>query len=135
VRTGLLAFALDSDGSVEVVVADAGDGLLASLHRNEYGLYRNVASSADALRTALRDGESRLKSPRSVHGLQQRGFGFGQLFRRLAALEGGVRFRSGDCVLRHDGLGFRLDGADVLPTVDFKGLLAWVRIVPSRSAP
>ena len=133
VRTGLLAFALDSDGGAEVVVADAGEGLLASLHRNEYGLYQNVASSADALRTALKDGESRFKGSPLIDGRQQRGLGFGQLFRRLATLESAVRFRSGDSVLRHNGSGFRLDGADVLPTVDFKGLLAWVRIAPSRS--
>jgi len=90
-ESGVVAYAA-SDGAFEFVVADAGQGVLASLRKNpEFSL---LADSGAALRVAASDGASR--HVRSTG----HGYGIGQLFRALAHDAAELRFRSGDYALR-----------------------------------
>jgi hypothetical protein len=78
--------------SFELVVSDAGVGVLDSLRSNSE--YSNLSDSGTALKLALSDGASR-------HGsMSGRGYGISQLFRALAHDAGELRFRSGDYALR-----------------------------------
>lgn len=90
-ESGLVAYAAPR-GAFEFVVADAGQGVLASLRQNPAFAY--LEDSGEALRVAASDGTSR-------HGDESgRGYGIGQLFRALAHDAGDLRFRSGTHVLR-----------------------------------
>ena len=89
--TGLVAYGA-STGAFEFVVADAGRGVLASLHENPE--FTHLADSGSALRVAASDGASR-HAYSTGHG-----YGIGQLFRALAHHAAELRFRSGDHALR-----------------------------------
>lgn len=86
-ETGLIAFAATPSG-FEIVVADAGVGVLASLRENpDYG---DLVDAGAALRVAVEDGQSRFGHASGA------GFGMGQMFRALANHDGELRFRSDD---------------------------------------
>jgi hypothetical protein len=89
-ETGLVVYAATPD-AFEIVVADRGIGVLASLQ--ESAAYAGVADAGAALKIAVQDGESRFGHA-SGHG-----FGMGQMFRALADHDGELRFRSGDHAL------------------------------------
>ncbi len=89
-ETGLVVYAATPD-AFEVVVADGGVGVLASLQENT--AYADIADAGTALKIAIQDGESRFGHT-SGHG-----FGMGQMFRALADHDGELRFRSGDHAL------------------------------------
>lgn len=89
-ETGIAAYGA-SAGAFEVVVADAGIGVLASLR--ECADYVQLPDAGAALKVAIEDGNSRF-GPTSGHG-----FGMGQMFRALANQEGELRFRSDDHAL------------------------------------
>lgn len=93
-ETGLVAFAAHSD-AFEFVVADRGQGVLASLHTNPD--YAGVSSHGEALRLALKSGVTRFKHE------PMRGQGFDRMFTGLANLNGALRFRSGNAALTLDG--------------------------------
>lgn len=84
-----------SEGAFEYVVADAGQGVLASLRSCPD--YADLQDSGDALRMALTEGESCLGRGSG------RGRGFRQVFVSLSNLHGRLRVRSGDHVLTIDG--------------------------------
>jgi hypothetical protein len=87
-------------GEFEYVVADAGIGVLNSLH--QHSDYSLIADSGEALETAVCDGESR-------HGRKDhRGTGFHDLITNIARRNSYLRFRSGD----HS---YSLDGTKSLP--------------------
>jgi len=88
--TGFVAYAA-SNTHFEVVVADSGIGVLASLRENnEHGGLKDAGA---ALRVAISDGNSRLGCE-GGHG-----YGMGQMFRALANYDGELRFRSDDYAL------------------------------------
>lgn len=86
-QTGMAVF-VGSSNQFEMSVGDAGIGMLASLQTNPAFSY--LSDSGGAMAVGLADGNSRF-------GLgQDRGFGFGTLFRALNTLDAELRFRSGD---------------------------------------
>lgn len=93
-NTGVVAF-LGSSDSFEVSVGDAGIGILASLRSNPTFAFLQDAGTAMSL--ALKDGNSRYGPA------QDRGYGFGTLFRALNTLDAQLRFRSGDYALEITG--------------------------------
>jgi hypothetical protein len=86
-ETGLAAYAA-TDGAFEVVVADSGVGVLASLTENLD--YAHLQDAGAALKLAVEDGNSRFGRASG------NGFGMGQMFRALANHDGELRFRSDD---------------------------------------
>lgn len=104
-----------SSKTFEFVVADGGVGVLQSLRRNP--AYTRLANSGEALRTALKDGETRFG-----HG-SGRGHGFRQLFRGLQKIHGVLHFKSGDHRLEHRGLSPSIRHLDLAQVCAFRGLL------------
>lgn len=82
-------------GKVTYCVADRGIGVLSSLRKCNY--YKDIEDYGTALETAIRDGESRFRDQGG------RGFGYRQVFKSLAGLNGLVRIRSGDFVVELEG--------------------------------
>ena len=121
-ESGLVAYAAPR-GSFEFVVADAGQGVLASLRQNP--TFAHLDDSGEALRIAASDGASR-------HGDQDgRGYGIGQLFRALAHDAGDLRFRSGTHVLRLWGDAPSLTGQfEITKKARTCGLIVSVRCAP-----
>jgi hypothetical protein len=101
-ETGLVAYAATT-GGFEVVVADAGIGVLASLRENSE--YAGVHDAGAALMIAVQDGNSRLGRATG------NGFGMGQMFRALANHDGELRFRSEDHALAVRGHSPSLQGS------------------------
>lgn len=93
-ETGLAAYAIASEG-FEMVVGDAGRGVLASLQ--SCSDYAHLKDSGEALEIAVADGESRMGRDSGS------GYGMGQMFRALANHDGDLRFRSGDHALELSG--------------------------------
>ncbi len=89
-ETGLVAYA-SMAGTFEIVVADAGVGVLASLR--ECADYAQLQDAGAALKVAVEDGNSRFGRASG------NGFGMGQMFRALANHDGELRFRSDDHAL------------------------------------
>jgi hypothetical protein len=85
--TGLVVYAA-TDGAFEIVVSDAGIGVLASLRTSPDYVY--LQDAGEALKVAVEDGNSRFGRASG------NGFGMGQMFRALANHDGELRFRSGD---------------------------------------
>jgi hypothetical protein len=100
-ETGLAAYA-STVGAFEIVVADAGIGVLASLR--ECPDYARLQDAGAALKVAVEDGNSRFGHA-SGHG-----FGMGQMFRALANHDGELRFRSDDHALTVRGHSPSLQG-------------------------
>lgn len=123
-ETGLVAYAA-SEGAFEFVVADAGIGVLASLHQNPE--FAQLNDSGEALKVALSDGASR-------HGRSAgRGYGIGNLFRALAHDAGDLRFRSGDQALRICGDAPSLTAqVQLAQKAWLDGLIITVRCTPRR---
>lgn len=101
-ETGLVAYAATAN-AFEIVVADAGIGVLASLR--ECSDYAGVPDAGEALKVAVEDGQSRFG--RASGG----GFGMGQMFRALANHDGELRFRSDDHALAVRGQSPSLKGS------------------------
>ena len=99
--TGLAAYAA-TNRSFEIVVADAGVGVLASLR--ESAEYAHLKDAGAALKVAVEDGNSRFGRASG------NGFGIGQIFRALANHDGELRFRSGDHALAVRGHSPSLQG-------------------------
>lgn len=127
--TGLLAYGA-SNGAFELVVADAGRGVLASLHENPE--FAHLADSGAALRVAASDGASRYARD-TGHG-----YGIGQLFRALAQDAAELRFRTGDHALRLWGDAPSLTGqVELAQKAWLRGLVISVRCAtgPPRKGP
>lgn len=121
-ESGLVAYAA-SDSAFEFVVADAGRGVLASLHENPD--FAGLADSGAALRVAASDGASR-HARSTGHG-----YGIGQLFRALAHDAAELRFRSGDHALRLWGDAPSLTGqVELAQKAWLDGLTISVRCAP-----
>ncbi len=101
----------------EFVVADSGIGMLASLRHSPD--YANLADTGKALRLALQDGESRLRYMSQDHG-----YGFKNLFRALATLNGELRFRSDDQAVTIDGVAPELVKAELRQRTLLQGFCA-----------
>jgi hypothetical protein len=109
-------------GKFEFAVADSGVGVLQSLR--SHSDYSNINDSGTALRVALDNGNSRF-------GIAaKRGTGFNSLFLALAALEGQLRFRSGDYSLNIEGVGPKLVAAKSVQRAHLQGMLASVACSP-----
>lgn len=83
-----------ADRQCTFAVSDLGRGVLASLQTSRD--WKHLATSAEALDAAVRNGASRREG-------QGKGQGFSELHRALADLAGWLRFASGDAVLRLEG--------------------------------
>jgi anti-sigma regulatory factor (Ser/Thr protein kinase) len=103
----------------EFVIADSGIGILNSLRTSPD--YAHLSDAGSAIKTALSDGESRLR-----YASPGRGFGFRDLFVGLANLNGELRFRSGDHALTIDGTSPSLITARLSQKVEIPGFLAGV---------
>jgi hypothetical protein len=113
-----------ADGCFEYVVADAGQGVLASLR--SCSEYAHLQDSGDALQVALTEGESRFGRG-SGHGR-----GFRELFCSLADLSGRLRFRSGDHALTIDGTNPDLSHARLFQLgANYSGFVVSVSCSPS----
>jgi hypothetical protein len=99
--TGLAAYAA-TVGAFEIVVADSGVGVLASLR--ECPDYADLRDAGAAIKVAVEDGNSRFGHARGD------GFGMGQMFRALANHDGELRFRSDDHALAVRGHSPSLQG-------------------------
>ena len=92
--SGLIGFC-GNEERFELAVGDTGMGVLASLRTNPKFSY--LQDEGTAMSVAIQDGNSR-------HGpVQDRGYGFGTLFRALNTLDAAVRLRSGDYALQTSG--------------------------------
>ena len=103
-----------TNGSFEYVVADAGIGVLQSLHTCSE--YSSVSDSGEALDIAIQSGESRYGKG-SGHGL-----GFDHLVLNIANRNSRLRFRSGDYSLTLDGLSQPTEKI-IRPCSDLQGFL------------
>ena len=92
--TGILVGYQAVENYVACVIADMGIGVLASLRTNER--YQHLATHADAIKTALKPGESR-------YGFGKGGTGFATVFKYAAEARGTLRFRSGEASVSLDG--------------------------------
>lgn len=101
-ETGLVAFAA-TRAAFEIVVADAGVGVLTSLRESPD--YSDIVDAGAALRVAVEDGQSRFGRASGA------GFGLGQMFRALANHDGELRFRSDDHALTVRGHSPSLQGS------------------------
>jgi hypothetical protein len=102
-------------GEFEMVVADAGVGVLESLRSHPD--YRTISDYGEALKTALSSGETRFGRG-SGHGT-----GFDTVFRNIASLSGSLRFRSGDHSLELDGTGLTLLNSKLKQRMYFQGFM------------
>lgn len=126
-RSGIVAYAA-SNGRFEFCVADAGKGVLASLQENP--IYASLAGSAEALRTALTEGESRFGRGTG------RGHGFGALFRGMLRIPGSLHFKSGDHQLEHDGASPTLGKLRLSHCADYGGfLISAICLTASAASP
>ena len=82
------------DNFAVCVVADVGIGVLKSLKSNKR--YENLATHGEAIKTALKPGESR-------YGFGNGGTGFASVFKSIAEARGTLRFRSGEAFVSLDG--------------------------------
>jgi hypothetical protein len=120
--SGLVAYGA-GNGVFEFVVADAGRGVLASLHENPE--FAHLTDSGAALRVAASDGASRYARS-TGHG-----YGIGQLFRALAHHAAELRLRSGDHALRLWGDAPSLTGqVELAKKAWLDGLTVTVRCAP-----
>lgn len=85
-----------TSGEFEITIVDSGIGVLESLRSSPE--YQNLYDSGIAIKTAITEGESRLR-----YLEQGRGYGFRDLFIGLANLNSNLRFRSGNHALTIDG--------------------------------
>ena len=117
-----------TSGEFEFVVADSGIGILSSLRKSPD--YVQLTDSGSAIKTALADGQSRLR-----HANPDRGYGFHDLFVGLANLNGELRFRSGDHALTIDGTSPSLMTSRLSQKVVVPGFLVSVvcRIKPPQA--
>lgn len=116
--TGLVAYRAENS-SVELVIADAGIGVLSSLRKSQ--VYSGLIDGGVALRLACTDGQTRSSDPRH-------GYGISQVFRALAGLSGSIRFRSGDHALTIEGDRLSLEGKVVIAQrAQFPGLTVSIR--------
>lgn len=123
-QSGLVAYAVGF-GMLELVVADAGVGVLSTLTKNPE--FAGVRDSGEALKIAASDGASRFDRS-TGHG-----FGIGQLFKALAHDAGELRFRSGDNVMSIRGDKPSLTGkVDTLQKAWLDGLIVSVRCATSE---
>lgn len=113
--TGIVAFR-GSAQEFEFVVADSGIGMLASLKSSP--IFANLDDAGRALHLALQDGTSRL-----CHE-QHRGYGFRNLFRYLASLNGELRFRSDDQAVTIEGVGPELVKSTLRQKTPMQGFAA-----------
>lgn len=116
-RGAIAAFHL-GDRGLEIVVADKGRGVLASMQSSD--VYKSLDDSGSALKLIVTDGVSRYDSP-------ERGHGFTYLFQGLANRFNHIRLRSGDHALEV----FRENGVRPTERVSQKaripGLLVYAR--------
>lgn len=115
-KSGLVAFQ-GAPGVFEFVVSDQGIGVLASLRKNPG--HQDLAHAGEALQIAISDGGSRF-AKETGHG-----YGISQLYRALAAVEGDIRFRSGDHALELSGSG---PNPSLAPSLAQKGHLPGLTI-------
>ena len=90
-----------TDGKTVCCIVDAGIGVLESLRT--HSSYQHLDAHKDAIRTAIRRGESRF-GPSTGSGS-----GFHQVFKSLVAMWGTLRFRSGEGCVAMDGRDFDSD--------------------------
>lgn len=110
----------------EMVVADSGIGVLASLRSHpDYG---HLADHGEALRMALSSGETRYGRG-SGHGA-----GFDTVFRNLASLHGFLRFRSGDHSLELNAGSPGLINAKLRQRHHFQGFAVSITCRPTKSS-
>lgn len=118
-HTGAVGF-VGTPEHVDIVVADAGMGILASLQSNPKFAY--LRDSGTAMQMALQDGNSRYGP-----GLD-RGYGFGTLFRALNSLDAGLRFRSGDYALEIAGRSPSLRSPHISQKAELRGFVVSIRV-------
>jgi hypothetical protein len=109
-QTGFAAFRA-LPGSFGFVVADRGEGVLASLRRSPR--FADLSDHGEALQRALQPDVSRFDEPGHGHG-------FDRLVEGMANLNSELRFRTGDAVLQMSGLG----GARPKPTLARRPIIA-----------
>lgn len=119
---GMVGFRGHTD-EFEFVVADSGLGMLASLRRSPD--YQHVVDTGAALRLALEDGQSRLSHLEPGHG-----YGFRDLFRNLAKLNGSLRFRSDDQTITMEGIGAERDKSELRQKAKLQGFAASILCRP-----
>lgn len=125
-KDGVVAFR-GSPEAFEFVVADSGMGMLASLQSSPD--YRDLADTGKALMMSLQDGVSRLS-----HVEPHRGYGFRNLFRNLANLNGALRFRSDDQAVVIDGIAPELARARLVQLPRLRGFCASIVCRPRPGA-
>lgn len=105
----------------EFVVADSGIGILNSLRKSPD--YTHIEDAGEALKTALQDGQSRLK-----HVEPGRGYGFHDLFAGLLSLNGALRFRSDDHAFVSDGSSPSLENGILRQQAKMQGFISSVLV-------
>jgi hypothetical protein len=121
--TGVLAFQA-KHSSFQFVVADHGDGVLATLREAEE--FADLTDHGLAMHEALKENVSRY-GPGSGHGN-----GFRDLFLGLAHLNADLRFRSGDHALLISGPQPELKSSRLEQKAPFKGFLVAVHCRPLK---
>jgi hypothetical protein len=117
-QSGILAFQA-RNSSFEFVVADCGQGILATIRQASE--YKNLSDHGAALYAALQEGVSRYGRAAN------RGNGFRDLFLGLAYLNANLRFRSGDHALTISGPRPEVKMARLDQKAHFRGFLASVQ--------
>ena len=113
-NTGIAGFAA-SHNEFELVIADAGIGVLQSLRTSEE--FKDLNDAGKAIHTALTEGASRFDH-KSGHG-----GGFNPLFQSFLNLSGALRFRSGDHALTIDGVSPSLSTARLRQKLELPGFI------------
>lgn len=119
-HTGIVAFRATSE-RYEVVVADAGIVVLASLRSNPAFSFLSDAGLAMSL--AMADGNSRFGPA------EDRGYGFGTLFRALMTLDAELRFRSGDYAVEVSGRSPSLKDLHIVQKAQLRGFVVSVTLL------
>lgn len=117
-QTGIVGFVGSSD-AFEMAIGDSGMGMLTSIRTNPTFAY--LTDSGSAMAIGLEDGRSR-------YGLDDRGYGFGTLFRALNALNATLRFRSGDYALEVNGKSPSLRSARISQKATLQGFVVSLKL-------
>jgi anti-sigma regulatory factor (Ser/Thr protein kinase) len=123
-NSGLVGFRRNA-GTIEIVVADAGVGILGgfrSVGRTEF------SDHSEALRAVVFNGQSRFAEHSG------RANGLRQIFAQLATLQGDLRFRTGDTALSISGNNFSIDQIEESVETTVSGFLVSILIRPRAAA-
>lgn len=123
-NSGLVGFRREA-GAIEIVVADAGVGILGGFKKADNPVFK---SHSEALNAVIYERKSRFKDQKG------RGNGLRQIFAQLATLQGDLRFRTGDVAFSISGNNFTIERIEEASETTVDGFLVSIVIRPRAPA-